>query len=233
MTQSDLENIAQEQADDTHDRDVRFSDAPASAFNVSAQTLLHEISHRVAGSLQIAASLARQAEREIVESGDTEKSVEVLRRVRRHVVTIALVQRLLYGETPAKGRFSHFVETLGEHLKTIHDRPNIAVRVKERATVETRHAQSIGLILCELIANALRHGFYKEDEGSVEVAIERDAQGKLHLRIEDNGRGFSGALPIRPEHGMELVADLVEECGATLRQSPQRRGLAHHIEFRG
>lgn len=202
------------------------NDALKISNNVNPQTLLHEISHRVGGSLQIVASLTSQAEREILDNPDPQQSVEALRRVRRHVMTIALVQGLLYGKAPTNGRFSSFVESLGEHLKTIYDRPLIKIQIEERAEIALVHTQPVGLMLCELITNALRHGFDDDAAGTISVTIKHKPPNATCLIVADDGRGFQTPPAIDPHRGLGLVHDLICECGGRMEWLPQEKGAA-------
>lgn len=82
------------------------------------------------------------------------------------------------------------------------------VRFADRLRVEMRVDPSAldGLVPCFLlqpiVENAIRHGIaQREDNGLVTTLIERK-RDQLHLRVRDNGPGFS--LPARPGHGIGL-----------------------------
>lgn len=85
-----------------------------------------------------------------------------------------------------------------------------------------------GLILNELITNALKHGFADRSSGLVRVELRRTDSGQIVLAVADDGKGMPPGLRIETTSslGMQLVATLTEQ----LDRVHQRRG--HRACFR-
>lgn len=189
-------------------------------------TRLREINHRVGSNLQLISSLLHRAEMDIRAGADPDSATDVLRRTQRQVLTIALIQRLIYGKTPENGRLTDFLRTLIDPLKTLQDRPNIELYIDECCVVEPQQVQSVILMLSELIANALRHGFDRESRGIIRVRINRIPPDTLYLLVEDNGKGLRSLPQMRTEGGLGIVHDLAEEHGGHMRWLARDKGAA-------
>ncbi|MBV7265459.1 sensor histidine kinase [Erythrobacter ani] len=191
-----------------------------------------EFSHRIGSSLQTVAALARRSEREILRGTDPQTALDALRMVQRSVSAIAYVQRLLYIDTPASGATRDLVETLGAHLKAIYDRSGIDIVIADAADLPIAHAQTIGLILCELITNSLRHGFADGECGQVAVAVTHLPPGTIRLTVADNGKGFPGEMPpVAPERGLGLVSEFIGDACGRIKLLKRDRGIAWQVDL--
>jgi two-component sensor histidine kinase len=101
---------------------------------------------------------------------------------------------------------------LGEALRDV--RP-IAIQVTpDEVVLSSRQATRIGLIVNELVTNALKYAFPGEQAGTIKVTL-RPGTGKLTIGVEDNGVGH-------PEDaqaglGSRLVRLLVEQSGGSIK----------------
>jgi two-component sensor histidine kinase len=75
-----------------------------------------------------------------------------------------------------------------------------------------------GLILNELATNALKHAFRGRDTGQVGVSFRRGPEGRVRLRVRDNGSGLPTGLDWRQADslGLRLVRILAEQLDATV-----------------
>jgi two-component sensor histidine kinase len=93
-------------------------------------------------------------------------------------------------------------------------------------------AVSVGLIINELVSNALKHGFPLNRAGQVQVCLKRLAAGRCALTVRDNGVG----LPIDAEVsqpttlGLQLVQDLVQQLHGEMSIT-RHGGAAFTISF--
>jgi two-component sensor histidine kinase len=76
-------------------------------------------------------------------------------------------------------------------------------------------ATSLGLIVNELITNAIKHAFPDGRAGRLRVALEA-LRGELVLRVEDDGVGFRPAMQKDTGMGKDLIAGLAEQLGGHL-----------------
>ena len=163
------------------------------------ETLLQEMQHRVANSLQIIASILLLKAR-TVRSDETRLH---LQDAHRRVMSVAAVQEQLQasrqGERfPIAPYLSRLCDTLAASMIG-EDRP-IKVEVRAGAgDVSSNEAVSIGLIVTELMINALKHAF-ADDSAAGLIVVSYDVAGTAwRLMVCDNGAGKpDGALAQSP-----------------------------------
>lgn len=156
-------------------------------------TLLSEMSHRVANSLQIVASILMLKARAVT----SPESREHLEDAHRRVMSVATLQQHLkassMGEVIEVGTYlAKLCETLAQSM--IGENSAITLNVVcDAGAVASEQAVSLGLIVTELVMNALKHAFKADvKDGRVVVGYEvKDADWKLS--VSDNGRGISAA----------------------------------------
>ena len=93
-------------------------------------------------------------------------------------------------------------------------------------------AQSIGLIVNELVSNALKHAFPPGYPGRVQVCVESLGEGRHVLRVQDDGSGLPDGFDFgRAESlGLQLVGDLTRQLRGTLSVRKDR-GTTFAITF--
>jgi two-component sensor histidine kinase len=85
-------------------------------------------------------------------------------------------------------------------------------------------AVACGLILTELLANALKHAFPAGRPGVIEVTLRVDPPGTCVLNVRDDGVGFPAGLEVRQTEsfGLQLVHLLTEQLGGTMERMAGR-----------
>jgi two-component sensor histidine kinase len=153
------------------------------------QVLLEELQHRVANSLQIIASILLMKAR-IVQSEETRLH---LHDAHKRVMSIAAVQKQLHasggnGSIDLGPYLTRLCETLT--ISLIGDSRPISLKVVgEGGRATSRHAESLGLIVTELVMNALKHAFPDEKiEGQITVAYDMIGTS-WKLSVTDDGIG--------------------------------------------
>ena len=152
-------------------------------------TLLEELQHRIANSLQIIASMILMKAR-VVQSEETRFH---LQDTHKRVLSIAAVQKQLHasaaiGSTQVAPYLTQLCESLAASM--IGDTRPISLKViGEGGSATSRQAESLGLIVTELVMNALKHAFPGDkDKGQITVAY--DVSGtNWKLSISDDGIG--------------------------------------------
>jgi two-component sensor histidine kinase len=83
-------------------------------------------------------------------------------------------------------------------------------------------AVPVGLILNELVSNALKHAFPGERRGEIRVSFREAQPGHMELAVEDNGVGSLDVLAERQAKsvGLQIVRILTAQLGGTLKQEP-------------
>jgi two-component sensor histidine kinase len=190
--------------------------------------LLREVNHRVANSLQLISSLIDLQVRKL---HDTEAR-DVLRQAAARVEAVSLVHRRLYTSSDVQFvELDQYVAGLVEELRRATASGTGAERIELRTEpirVETDKAVSIGLIVNELVTNALKYAYPGRTEGIVRVALVRESGGGMTLSVEDDGVGLpeSGLVSKGTGLGSMIVSAMAQTIGASValeRRSPGTR----------
>jgi two-component sensor histidine kinase len=153
------------------------------------ETLLEELQHRIANSLQIIASIILMKAR-AVQSEETRFHLE---DAHKRVLSIAAVQKQLHASaTTGTIKIAPYLSKLCEslaHSMIGGSRPISLKVVAEAGSATSRQAESLGLIVTELVMNALKHAF-PDEKAKGEIVVTYDVIGtNWKLSISDNGIG--------------------------------------------
>jgi PAS domain S-box-containing protein len=178
--------------------------------------LLEEIQHRVANSLQIIASILLIKARTV----QSEETRLQLQDAHQRVLSVAAVQKHLHvsggGQPIVIGNYlSKLCETLAQSM--IGDSRPISLKVEADAgNVASHQAVSIGLIVTELVMNALKHAFPGEKPDAAIVVSYKVAGTDWKLTICDNGVGNAhpSAATNKGGLGTSLVQSLAKQLDA-------------------
>ena len=161
--------------------------------------LLQEIQHRVANSLQIIASVLLQNAKKVT----SEESRTHLRDAHQRVMSVAAVQRQLAASSMSdvilKPYLTQLCLSIGASMIEDHDLVSIKVDGDGSATT-AEVSVSLGLIVTELVINALKHAFPFGRPGVVTVDYHSENEGWA-LSVCDDGIGI-------PESGEDAKAGL-------------------------
>lgn len=168
------------------------------------ETLLKEIHHRVKNNLQVVSSLLSIQGREITD----EKALEAVNESKHRVQSMALIHQYLYSENDLKSiDMQQYVSQLSKNLfaayRTDHDAVELKLDV-DMIMLDVDTAIPVGIILNELITNALKYAFPDGEGGRLLVALKIE-NGRLNLRVADSGVGFSGETKGDFSFGMKLL----------------------------
>jgi PAS domain S-box-containing protein len=175
--------------------------------------LLKEIHHRVKNNLQIVASRLNLQARRVQDKN----AVNILRDTRGRVHSMALLHEMLYHSgNLAQINFVVYVEELCGQLKRSFGSSAARVSVAKRvARISLPLEQSLpcGLIISELVSNALKHGFPGKREGTVTVELRPGEGQSLVLSVSDDGVGLPTGLDILNSStmGLQLVSNLAAQ----------------------
>jgi two-component sensor histidine kinase len=104
----------------------------------------------------------------------------------------------------------------------------------QKVLLDLDRAIACGLILNELISNALKHAFPGSSDGTISIAL-REEEDKIGIEVSDDGKGLPDDLDEeRPAGlGMELVNMLVEQLDGELRRGgvAGKRGTSYLLTF--
>jgi len=195
------------------------------------RTLLREMRHRIANSLQIIASIL------LLKAGSvsSEETKSELRAAHQRVMSVATVQsHLNSSDGIEKIEMGPYLTKLSVGLASSMVGPkqhiDIAVAASEGA-LPTSHAVSIGLIVTELILNAIKYAFPKHRSSArIRVTFEM-AQSDWKLTVADNGVGRSAQEQLKNSTGLgtALVGALAKQLRAQTTEVSSKKGLTVEV----
>jgi two-component sensor histidine kinase len=199
------------------------------------QMLLQEMQHRVANSLQIIASILMLKARSVT----SEETRFHLQDAHQRVISVAQVQSQLHA-TGGVDRIEvgPYLAKLCDSLAAsmISEGQPITIAVDARGEqVSSDKAVSIGLIISELVINAIKYAFpAARTDARVQVSYEGNATG-WGLTVSDNGVGHQGGPSTASSGGLGsvIIKALVGQLAAELDIVSSDRGLAVSVAQAG
>jgi two-component sensor histidine kinase len=180
--------------------------------------LLYEVGHRVRDSLQIVMSLIR------IQTGRSKEPLvrQALQTTGARIHAVAQVHdRLFTGDGAARVRMDRYLEQICQQIVDVLEvqAPRQTLEVEaEPIELSADLAFPLGLIVTELVGNALRHAFGRSGTGTVWVQFGRMPDGLLKLVVADDGKGIAPGVEFSNTVGlgMHIVALMVQRLRASL-----------------
>jgi two-component sensor histidine kinase len=190
--------------------------------------LLEEIQHRIANSLQIIASIILMKARTV----NSEETRAHLEDAHKRVMSVAAVQKQLHsfgigGTVEVAPYLSRLCETLANSM--IGDNRPVSIKVKgEGGHATAREAESFGLIVTELVMNALKHAF-PDEKSQGQIVVSYDVDGtNWKLSVADDGVGRPDGVFAQAKTGLGtgIVKALAQQLGAKVDTIASPAGTA-------
>ena len=203
--------------------DARLAEVIRKGLMREKVVLLEEIHHRVANSLQIIASVLMQNARQV----GAGESGSHLRDAHKRVMAIADLERQL-AESPTQGvdignYLVQLCTSLGASMIEHHDRIKLGAS-GDGSLVAANMSISIGLIVTELVINALKHGFPDGRSGNIRVRY--SSSGKdWTLSVSDDGIGMQGEGDRVAGLGTNIVTALAQHLAAEVTTTDNEPGV--------
>ncbi|HYQ18015.1 MAG TPA: histidine kinase dimerization/phosphoacceptor domain -containing protein [Polyangiaceae bacterium] len=180
------------------------------------EILLSEIHHRVKNNLQLVSSMLALQARSVGQEGQ-----HALLEGQRRIDSIALVHEQLYGSHNLSAvNLARYIEALIPELwRASGADGRVAVRLRlDDIELVPERAIPCGLLVSELVTNALKHAFPGERAGSLEIELERLPERRLRLTVKDDGVGLNRDFPSQPSPtlGLDLVEIFAKQLQAEL-----------------
>ena len=193
------------------------------------EVYLREIHHRVKNNLQVVSSLLYLQSKNVSDPKILEILLESLERVR----SIALIHEQLYKSADLTHvNFRDYLNSLTANLFQTYGIQGEAVKLKleinERVSLIPDKAIPCGLIVNELVSNALRHAFVGRGKGTIHVELRQNNDGTTSLIVGDDGIGLPPHVDFR--HTPSLGLQLVNQLGATVELT-LKKGTVFTVTF--
>ena len=190
--------------------------------------LLREIQHRVANSLQIIASVLMQSARRV----QSQEARGHLQDAHHRVMSIAAVQRQLavseLDDVALRPYFVQLCESLGASMIQDPEQLSISVTVDD-SVVTADKSVILGLVVTELVINALKHAFPEKRAGKISVGYNSRGEG-WSLVVSDNGIGMPrGAEAPKAGLGTGIIEALAKHLDGEIRMGAVGPGTSISI----
>lgn len=194
------------------------------------EVLLKEIHHRVKNNLQLVISLLNIQAR----NSEAISIQEFLEKGRSRISAIALIHQNLYqSESIDKVIFQEYLDNLIQNMQDSFCGDNSKITFSVDAKKNSLGIQTsipLGLIINELITNAIKHAFPEDLKGRIEIELKQNIDKSYDLTLSDNGIGISIATKSKKSLGLELVHLLVSQLKGTVTVI-QNSGTTYKINF--
>jgi two-component sensor histidine kinase len=196
------------------------------------EVLLQEIHHRVKNNLQVISSLINMQVRQL----EDKSSRDALEECQTRVQAIALIHEKLYqSKDYSRVPFSAYAKSLAANVFAATGTSPVSVLLQldmEDVSLGVDKAIPCGLILNELITNALKHAFPPPAHGTVCVGLRMDGERNVVFSVSDDGIGMPHELEQKdsPSLGLSLVHTLVEQLEGSM-DVVRDGGTAFRITF--
>jgi len=183
------------------------------------EILLRELYHRTKNNMQVISSMLRLRSRSLPD----EKMQFTFREIENKIQTMALVHKKLYDSKDLsslnlKPYFNDLIMLIqGSYLMNSE-----RIKLKYTATdvpVLIDTAIPLGLVLNELMTNAVKHAFPDDKKGEINISLKRKSKEGIIIEVRDNGVGLPERFDIEKDShlGLETVIDLVRnQLGGTV-----------------
>ncbi|MDP1744180.1 MAG: PAS domain S-box protein, partial [Bacteroidota bacterium] len=180
------------------------------------EILLQEVHHRVKNNLQIILSILNLQHAQITDK----KTLDLVRDIRSRIKAMSFIHELLYQTDDFSSiNFSDYITNITNNLiYSYTQNQTIDLKLDVGAIfLDLDSAIPCGLIINEIVTNALKYAFTEQENGEVSVSLTQK-NDFIQLTISDNGKGLPSNIDFRNTEslGMQLVVTLVQQLGGEI-----------------
>ncbi len=198
-----------------------------------AELLLAEVNHRVANSLALVASLASFQANAVAD----EAAKTALMEMKARIIAIAGIHRRLYTSTDVRFvELDSYLKNLGEELVAVIGGEDTNARLKITSDADIRlptdRAISLAVIVTELVTNAFKYAYPKEQSGDIRVVLRKRQGNSVSVVVEDDGIGWTGTgEPKGSGLGTRIISAMARGLDGTFTYESDGRGTRARLEF--
>jgi len=192
----------------------------------ATERVLSELQHRVKNHLSLIVGMIR------LQARGSQAATDDFSTLSRRIEALQLLYEEM-GDTRATNAndasvaVGAYVSRIANAIAYIDGRSGIRVNIDADAvSVPFETATRIGLVVSEILTNALQHAFKGRDAGIVELRLKMLSQGVMRITITDDGDGMpeGSEWPENGNLGSRIVRDLLSELDATLSVQTENQG---------
>ncbi len=183
------------------------------------EVLLKEVHHRVKNNMQVISSILNLQSSYI----DDEKALNVLRESQDRIKSMSFVHESLYqSETLSEVNFAEYIRNIATNLYHSYGRPQGGIDLAfdlEPVYINLDTSIPCGLVINELVSNALKYAFVGRERGRISIHLSRQSDKMLTLAVEDNGVGLPKDFDVDTAEslGLQLVTALAMQVSGNLK----------------
>jgi PAS domain S-box-containing protein len=198
------------------------------------ETLIREIHHRVKNNLQVVSGLLYLQSRQV----EDEKTLKILQDSQERIHSMSLIHEKLYGSADlSRIDFSDYVKSLTQDLWMSHtpvsNRVSLILDLQpELLPIDI--AMRCGLVVNELVSNALKHAFPEPESGEIQISFSTTGENLYELIVSNDGADLTQEIDFsrKKSLGLWLVHSLVtQQMRGSIDVVKPRKGLAFKINF--
>lgn len=185
---------------------------------IEKEVLIREVHHRVKNNLQLIQSILRLQAQYHASPEVRTALKDALGRIR----SIALIYESLLRSTRLdRIHLDRYLEKIVSHALSLYRQDGREIRIEQRldeVQVDLALAHPCGLIVSELISNALKHAFNGRKEGTIRISLEKANGRQVVLTVSDDGTGLPENFDPKGSNsfGWQIIHDLVKQLKGTM-----------------
>ena len=196
-----------------------------------AEAMLREVNHRVGNSLQLVSTFMSLQLRHLADEG----ARDALREAQARIEAVAHVHRRLYtsGDMETVDMEAYLEGLVGELTKSLgpdEASPNITLHAQPMR-VSTDQAVSLGVIVTELVTNAVKYAYALGEAGEIRVILEPDPSGRAILTVEDDGPGLGDGKPKGTGLGGKIITAMASGLRSAVEFDGAHKGVRARLAF--
>ncbi|MBX3163386.1 MAG: PAS domain S-box protein [Bacteroidetes bacterium] len=198
------------------------------------EVLLKEVHHRVKNNLQVISSILNLQSSYVTD----ENTRAILRESQNRIKTMAYIHESLYQDKSfISVNFSQYLKTLVNNVVQSYSSSEEKIKVEinaEQIMLSLDNSIPAGLIVNELVTNAIKHAFSGSRTGTVSLNLKHE-NNRVFIELKDNGSGFADGIDFKNSNtlGLQLVNTLVEQLDGDIEfETRKDKGTRVLITFK-
>ncbi|MEJ6790129.1 histidine kinase dimerization/phosphoacceptor domain -containing protein [Brevundimonas sp. BR2-1] len=196
-----------------------------------AEAMLREVNHRVGNSLQLVSSFMSLQLRQMTDEG----ARSALKEAQARIEAVAHVHRRLYTSDDMSSvamdeYLEGLIDELGKSVGPGDNSPNITLRA-EPMRVSTDQAVSLGVVVTELVTNAVKYAYAPGQGGEIRVILRPDVDGRALLTVEDDGPGMGAGKARGTGLGGRIITAMASGLRSRVEYDGEHRGVRARLAF--